>query len=174
MYWYSSCAGLLEDVGFEAAVPFVSFDAGFGVSAGVITGSRAGEDIIGQVREAPVLSCWNYDFAEYLEVAERVRRDCATGPCRPPTRGLEQISLTAFALTAKHTTTQRAIMAEEEAAHHLLNVLEERALNVDLDKILLGFEDEQIKHEAALWVQEHLYEDTLLTKEELELQVSNW
>lgn len=65
-------------------------------------------------------------------------------------------------------------MAEEEAAHHLLNVLEERALNVDLDKILLGFEDEQIKHEAALWVQEHLYEDTLLTKEELELQVSNW
>ncbi|KAH5298617.1 hypothetical protein HBI18_041650 [Parastagonospora nodorum] len=60
-------------------------------------------------------------------------------------------------------------MAEEQAAHHLLNVLEERGLNVDLDKILLGFEDEATKHEAATWVEEYLHEDTLLTKEELEL-----
>lgn len=60
-------------------------------------------------------------------------------------------------------------MAEEQAAHHLLNVLEERGLNVDLDKILLGFEDEAINHEAATWVEEYLHEDTLLTKEELEL-----
>jgi hypothetical protein len=68
-------------------------------------------------------------------------------------------------------------MAEEQAAHHLLNVLEERGLNVDLDKILLGFEDEETKDEAAAWVEEYLYEDTLLTKEELELYVfyvSTW
>jgi predicted HAD superfamily phosphohydrolase YqeG len=62
-------------------------------------------------------------------------------------------------------------MAEEQAAHHLLNVLEERGLDVDLDKILLGFEDEDTKHEAAAWVEEYLHEDTLLTKEELELYV---
>lgn len=60
-------------------------------------------------------------------------------------------------------------MAEEQAAHHLLNVLEERGLHVDLDKILLGFEDEDTKREAASWVDEYLHEDTLLTKEELEL-----
>jgi predicted HAD superfamily phosphohydrolase YqeG len=60
-------------------------------------------------------------------------------------------------------------MAEEQAAHHLLNVLEERGLNVDLDRILLGFEDAETKHESAAWVEEYLYEDTLLTKEELEL-----
>lgn len=62
-------------------------------------------------------------------------------------------------------------MEEEQAAHHLLNVLEERGLTVDLDKILLGFEDEHIKQEAATWVQEYLNEDTLLTREELELYV---
>ena len=60
-------------------------------------------------------------------------------------------------------------MAEEQAAHHLLNVLEERGLDVDLDKILLGFEDEETKHQAAAWVEEYLHEDTLLTKEELQL-----
>jgi hypothetical protein len=62
-------------------------------------------------------------------------------------------------------------MAEEQAAHHLLNVLEERGLDVDLDKILLGFEDEATKHDAATWVEEYLHEDTLLTREELELWV---
>ncbi|KAF2995102.1 hypothetical protein E8E13_003924 [Curvularia kusanoi] len=60
-------------------------------------------------------------------------------------------------------------MSEEQAAHHLLNVLEERGLDVDLDKILLGFEDEDTKGEAAAWVHEYLNEETLLTKEELEL-----
>ncbi|KAF2125125.1 hypothetical protein P153DRAFT_400611 [Dothidotthia symphoricarpi CBS 119687] len=60
-------------------------------------------------------------------------------------------------------------MAEEQAAHHLLNVLEERCLNVDLDKVLLGFENGDTKNEAAAWVDEYLHEDTLLTKEELEL-----
>lgn len=60
-------------------------------------------------------------------------------------------------------------MAEEQAAHHLLNVLEERGLDVDLDKILLGFEDEETKLEAAAWVEEYLHEETLLTKEELDL-----
>ncbi|KAF1832560.1 hypothetical protein BDW02DRAFT_640729 [Decorospora gaudefroyi] len=60
-------------------------------------------------------------------------------------------------------------MAEEQAAHHLLNVLEERGLHVDLDKILLGFEDADTKHQSAAWVEEYLHEDTLLTKEELEL-----
>lgn len=60
-------------------------------------------------------------------------------------------------------------MAEEQAAHHLLNVLEERGLNVDLDKILLGFEDGETKIQAADWVEEHLHEATLLTKEELDL-----
>jgi hypothetical protein len=60
-------------------------------------------------------------------------------------------------------------MAEEQAAHHLLNVLEERGLDVDLDKILLGFEDDTIKANAAAWVEEYLHETTLLTKEELDL-----
>ncbi|KZM21069.1 uncharacterized protein EKO05_0011157 [Ascochyta rabiei] len=60
-------------------------------------------------------------------------------------------------------------MSQEQAAHHLLNVLEERGLDVDLDKILLGFEDEDTQREAAAWVHEYLNEETLLTKEELEL-----
>ena len=60
-------------------------------------------------------------------------------------------------------------MSEEQAAHHLLNVLEERGLDVDLDNILLGFEDEEIKRDAAVWVEEYLNEETLLTKEELDL-----
>ena len=62
-------------------------------------------------------------------------------------------------------------MAEEQAAHHLLNVVEERGLKVDLDNILLGFEDAETKHEAAVWVEEYLHEDTLLSREELELCV---
>lgn len=60
-------------------------------------------------------------------------------------------------------------MAEEAAAHHLLNVLEERDLNVDLDKILAVFESDETKADAAAWVNEYLNEETLLTKEELEL-----
>jgi hypothetical protein len=68
--------------------------------------------------------------------------------------------------TPKHSTW---IMAEEHAAHHLLNVVEERGLDIDLDKILLGFEDAKTKHQSAAWVEEYLHEDTLLTKEELEL-----
>jgi hypothetical protein len=60
-------------------------------------------------------------------------------------------------------------MTEEAAAHHLLNVLEERELDVDLDKVLLAFEDEHSKREAATWVTEYLNEETLLTKEELDL-----
>ena len=62
-------------------------------------------------------------------------------------------------------------MAEEQAAHHLLNVVEERGLKVDLDNILLGFEDAETKHETAVWVEEYLHEDTLLSREELELCV---
>ncbi len=62
-------------------------------------------------------------------------------------------------------------MSDEQAAHHLLNVLEERNLNVDLDRILLGFEDEDTKGAAAAWVHEYLNEETLLTREELELWV---
>lgn len=58
---------------------------------------------------------------------------------------------------------------EEAAAHHLLNVLEERDLSVDLDKVLAAFEDEDTKREAAAWVNEYLNEETLLTREELEL-----
>ncbi|KAJ8110541.1 hypothetical protein OPT61_g6648 [Boeremia exigua] len=67
------------------------------------------------------------------------------------------------------STTHRVIMSEEQAAHHLLNVLEERSLDVDLDRILLGFEDEDTKGATAAWVHEYLNEETLLTKEELEL-----
>ncbi|KAF1960700.1 hypothetical protein CC80DRAFT_523052 [Byssothecium circinans] len=62
-------------------------------------------------------------------------------------------------------------MAEERAAHHLLNVLEERGLDrkLDLDNVLAAFEEEHTKREAAEWVNENLCENTLLTKEELEL-----
>lgn len=60
-------------------------------------------------------------------------------------------------------------MAEEAAAHHLLNVIEERELNVDLDKVLAAFEDGSLSRDAAAWVNEYLNEGTLLTKEELEL-----
>lgn len=79
-----------------------------------------------------------------------------------------------------HTTNSHTLsgtMAEEQAAHHLLNVVEERGLNVDLDKILLGFEDAETSNQAAAWVEEYLHEDTLLSKEELELYVqklSEW
>jgi hypothetical protein len=59
-------------------------------------------------------------------------------------------------------------MAEEAAAHHLLNVIEERELDVDLDKVLAAFEDGESR-EAAAWVNEYLNESTLLTREELEL-----
>jgi hypothetical protein len=85
--------------------------------------------------------------------------------------GTEPRSLTASTRVKKHQhqTTLSTDMAEEQAAHHLLNVLEERGLDVDLDKILLGFEDEDTKTDAAAWVEEYLQEDTLLTKEELEL-----
>jgi hypothetical protein len=62
-------------------------------------------------------------------------------------------------------------MAEEQAAHHLLNVLEERGLDdgLDLDKVLAAFEDDDIKAQAAEWVNEYLHEETLLTREELKL-----
>ncbi|KAF1976345.1 hypothetical protein BU23DRAFT_528810 [Bimuria novae-zelandiae CBS 107.79] len=62
-------------------------------------------------------------------------------------------------------------MAEEQAAHHLLNVLEERGLDaqLDLDNVLSAFENDDMKRDAAAWVEEYLQEDTLLTKEELEL-----
>jgi hypothetical protein len=62
-------------------------------------------------------------------------------------------------------------MAEEQAAHHLLNVLEERGLDngLDLDKVLAAFEDDDIKAQAAEWVNEYLHDETLLTREELEL-----
>ncbi|KAF2196410.1 hypothetical protein GQ43DRAFT_484974 [Delitschia confertaspora ATCC 74209] len=63
-------------------------------------------------------------------------------------------------------------MAEEAAAHHLLNVLDERELSVDLDAILATFESEDTKAQAAAWVNEYLNEETLLTKEELELYES--
>ncbi len=70
-----------------------------------------------------------------------------------------------------NTTLQSSRMAEEQAAHHLLNVLEERGLDcgLDLDKVLAAFEDEDTKREAAAWVHEYLHEETLLTKEELDL-----
>lgn len=68
-----------------------------------------------------------------------------------------------------NTGPQNDGMAEEAAAHHLLNVLEERDLTVDLDKVLAAFEDEDIGREATVWVHEFLNEDTLLTQEELEL-----
>lgn len=60
-------------------------------------------------------------------------------------------------------------MAEEQAAHHLLNILEERGLSVDLDKILLSFEDQETGAKTAEWVENYLHEETLLTKEELDL-----
>jgi hypothetical protein len=84
---------------------------------------------------------------------------------------IECSDLTAFASATKHRhwNTPSGRMAEEQAAHHLLNVVEERGLKVDLDNILLGFEDVKTKHEAAVWVEEYLHEDTLLSKEELEL-----
>ena len=75
----------------------------------------------------------------------------------------------------QHQNSQPAvIMAEEQAAHHLLNVLEERGLdrNLDLDNVLAAFEDEGTKREAAEWVNEYLREETLLTKDELELCVN--
>jgi hypothetical protein len=69
------------------------------------------------------------------------------------------------------TTLVPYVMAEEQAAHHLLNVLEERGLDdgLDLDKVLATFENDDTKRQAAEWVTEYLHEDTLLTREELEL-----
>lgn len=42
-------------------------------------------------------------------------------------------------------------------------------VQLNLDNVLAAFEDDHIKQEAAVWVEEYLHEDTLLTKEELEL-----
>jgi hypothetical protein len=83
------------------------------------------------------------------------------------------VTLDAFAPTTKHQhwNPLSGRMAEEQAAHLLLNVVEERGLKVDLDSILLSFEDADTKHEAAAWVEEYLHQDTLLSKEELELCV---
>ena len=69
------------------------------------------------------------------------------------------------------TTPEWYTMAEEQAAHHLLNVLEERGLDsgLDLDKVLATFEDHTTKSQAAEWVHEYLHEETLLTREELDL-----
>ncbi|KAF2648862.1 hypothetical protein K491DRAFT_669861 [Lophiostoma macrostomum CBS 122681] len=60
-------------------------------------------------------------------------------------------------------------MAEEAAAHLLLNALEERNLHVDLDAVLAAFEEDDSKRETAAWVQEYLNEETLLTRQELDL-----
>ena len=97
------------------------------------------------------------------------KRDCATGFCNFPDKVGPTIS--ASPQTHRASTADQSIstMSAEQAAHHLLNVLEERGLDVDLDNILLGFEDEHTKGEAAAWVHEYLNEQTLLTKEELEL-----
>jgi hypothetical protein len=62
-------------------------------------------------------------------------------------------------------------MAEEAAAHHLLNVIEERELDVDLDGVLAAFEDGVLSKDAAAWVNVYLDEANLLTREELELYV---
>ena len=74
-------------------------------------------------------------------------------------------------IKSTNTTLFFHTMAEERAAHHLLNVLEERGLDaqLNLDNVLAAFEDDHIKQEAAVWVEEYLHEDTLLNKEELEL-----
>lgn len=98
-----------------------------------------------------------------------IKRVCASG-CRGCP---DKVGLTACA-SPQDTGHQQPnnwylAMSEEQAAHHLLNVLEERGLNIDLDNILLGFEDEDTKGEAAAWVHEYLIEETLLTREELEL-----
>lgn len=86
-------------------------------------------------------------------------------------RRTKRDTLGSFHADRKTSTPNNNIhaMAEEQAAHHLLNVLEERELNVDLDKVLLAFEDERTKRETAEWVNEYLHEETLLTKEELQL-----
>lgn len=62
-------------------------------------------------------------------------------------------------------------MSDEAAAHHLLTVLEERDLAVSLDDVLLAFESEETREEAASWVSEYLDPCTLLSREELELYV---
>ncbi|KAF2733298.1 hypothetical protein EJ04DRAFT_553447 [Polyplosphaeria fusca] len=60
-------------------------------------------------------------------------------------------------------------MADDEAAHHLLNVIEERGLDVDLDSVLAAFENDDTKRAVAAWTHQYLNEETLLTKEELQL-----
>ncbi|KAF2805414.1 uncharacterized protein BDZ99DRAFT_449957 [Mytilinidion resinicola] len=60
-------------------------------------------------------------------------------------------------------------MSDEAAAHHLLTVLEERDLAVSLDDVLLAFESDVTKDEAASWVDEYLDQNTLLSQEELDL-----
>jgi predicted HAD superfamily phosphohydrolase YqeG len=60
-------------------------------------------------------------------------------------------------------------MADEEAAHHLLNVIEERGIAVDLDSVLAAFEDDDTKKAVTAWTAEYLNEETLLTQDELQL-----
>ncbi|KAF2489070.1 hypothetical protein BU16DRAFT_472447 [Lophium mytilinum] len=60
-------------------------------------------------------------------------------------------------------------MSDEAAAHHLLTVLEERDLAVSLDDVLLAFESDGTRNEAASWVHEYLDQNTLLSQDELDL-----
>ena len=118
--------------------------------------------------------------ATWLRVRWWTGQDCNGGADLRPKRRVADVEervdgLTRFMLTAKASNQQHQrpsyTMAEEQAAHHLLNVLEERCLdaNLDLDNVLAAFEDEHIKRDAAAWVAEYLHPDTLLTKEELDL-----
>ena len=153
-------------------LPFALASGSFEGSAGLkgmITASTAAGDMFAvRRREKGVVCCEVGEIRENASVFGK--RDDAKGCNGPPQL---PTTLNCFAsLTAKHQhhNTGLGIM-EEQAAHHLLNVLEERGLDsgLDLDSVLAAFEDDDTKRDAAAWVNEYLNEDTLLTKEEFEL-----
>lgn len=58
-----------------------------------------------------------------------------------------------------------------QAREHLLSVLKERGISLGSDDISWAFASPKTREEIIAWVQEYLHEDTLLSKDEIELYV---
>ena len=60
-------------------------------------------------------------------------------------------------------------MNTQIALNRLLHVLSERDIGLGRDDLVWLFESPETQHDMVAWVSEYLNEDTLLSREELEL-----
>ncbi|KAF2836017.1 hypothetical protein M501DRAFT_980600 [Patellaria atrata CBS 101060] len=60
-------------------------------------------------------------------------------------------------------------MSNSSSLEHLVKVLEERVTGLERDDVQWAFESVKTKDDATAWVDEYLNDDTLLSKEELDL-----